>query len=265
MDMKKLLETVTKFAGEPEQKPGDQWRGTDSAPPGKKLVGDSILKDLSRGPSPKTQEQELAEQFDQFLQQLEEENLGVHEKRPSREGSRPRREYTKDDKPSTRYKTIKPDTDESRGHKQIATKLGNMDRARNVQIPTPQERQAQINKRKEQEPKKQVKEYGANNPPQTTPAQTPQQNQQQAQQAKNVAQGTQALKAAVGSTAPTDVLAKAIDSASKGTAIDATSAKALEPMMGIIKQAAQDPNLATQFKTIANQAKTSAAKNPQST
>lgn len=30
-DMKKLLESMTKFAGEPEQKPGDQVRGTDKA------------------------------------------------------------------------------------------------------------------------------------------------------------------------------------------------------------------------------------------
>jgi hypothetical protein len=50
MDIKQLLEKMEEFAGEKVgQKPGDQWRGTDAAPPGKKLVGDSILKDLSKG------------------------------------------------------------------------------------------------------------------------------------------------------------------------------------------------------------------------
>jgi hypothetical protein len=39
-DMKKLLESMTKFSfANPKQKPGDQWRGTDKAPPGNKLVG----------------------------------------------------------------------------------------------------------------------------------------------------------------------------------------------------------------------------------
>ena len=47
MDMKQLLEAMTKFAGKPEQKPGDQVRGTDKVKKGKKhpflhqLVGDS--------------------------------------------------------------------------------------------------------------------------------------------------------------------------------------------------------------------------------
>ena len=103
MDMRKLLEAVTKFAGEPEQKPGEQWKGTDSAPPGKKLVGDSIIKDLAKGPTPKTKEQELAEAYAKFL----EDNLGVEEKRPSRKGSRPSRDYTKHGKPSKRYTTVK--------------------------------------------------------------------------------------------------------------------------------------------------------------
>lgn len=35
-DMRKLLESMTKFAGEPEQKPGDQVRGTDKAKKGSK-------------------------------------------------------------------------------------------------------------------------------------------------------------------------------------------------------------------------------------
>jgi uncharacterized protein YycO len=43
---------------------------------------------------------------------------------------------------------------ESRGHKIIATKLANMDRMKNVQIPTPAERKAQLEKQKKEEPTK---------------------------------------------------------------------------------------------------------------
>lgn len=177
MDLKQLLGTLDliegsmkKAAKEPTgPKYTGQWRGTDVGTPGRKLVGDSvepeesILKDLSKGPTPKTREQELAEQFEQFLAQLEEDNLGVEEKRPARKGSRPAREYTKDGQPSKRYTTVKEDAyddgftgkepkkdtpdyktayeagkrdawvanaarktekaDESRGHKIVATKL----------------------------------------------------------------------------------------------------------------------------------------------
>ena len=101
--MKKLLETVTKFAGQAVgQKPGDQWKGTDSSPPGKKLVGDSILKDLSKGPKAKTKEQELAEEWANFM----EDDLGVEPKRPGRTSDRPHREYTKHGKPSKRYTPV---------------------------------------------------------------------------------------------------------------------------------------------------------------
>jgi hypothetical protein len=261
-----------------------KWRGTDAGTPGKKLVGDSIepnesiLKDLSKGPSPKTQEQELAEQFEQFLQALEEENLGVTDKRPARLGSRPQREYTKTGEKSKRYNYNKEDTDESRGHKLVATKLKDIERGKNppaeVDLKS-REAQARADYAKyvakmrkinpDYVPLYKMDEAGANNPPQQNTATQPAITPQQQQQAKNVAQGTQALKAAVGATAPTDVLAKAIDSASQGTAIDATNAKALEPMMDVIKQAAQDPNLANQFKSLASQAKTSAAKQPQPT
>jgi hypothetical protein len=102
MDMRKLLESVAKFAGEPEQKPGEQWKGTDSAPPGKKLVGDSIIKDLAKGPTPKTKEQELAEAYAKFL----EDNIGVEPKRPSRKGSRPARDMGKTGEPSKRYNKV---------------------------------------------------------------------------------------------------------------------------------------------------------------
>lgn len=106
MDMKKLLEAVTKFSGEEVgQKPGDQWKGTDKAPPGKKLVGasESVLKDLSKGVTPKTKEQELAEMWANF----NEDEFGVEPKRPGRKSDRPQREYTKNGKPSKRYTPVK--------------------------------------------------------------------------------------------------------------------------------------------------------------
>ena len=68
MDIKQLLEKMEEFTGEKVgQKPGDHWKGSDKAPPGKKLVGDSIIKDLSKGPTPKTREQELAEELNRDI------------------------------------------------------------------------------------------------------------------------------------------------------------------------------------------------------
>jgi hypothetical protein len=103
MDIKQLLEKIDQFAGEKVgQKPGDQWRGSDKAPPGKKLVGDSILKDLSKGKTPKSKEQELSEEFQAFL---EAEFQDTVDKRPARKNSRPARGH----KSQPRYKTIKAD------------------------------------------------------------------------------------------------------------------------------------------------------------
>jgi len=102
MDIKQLLEKMEEFAGEKVgQKPGDQWRGTDKGTPGKKLVGDSIIKDLSKGPTPKTKEQELAEEWATFS----EENIGTHPKRPRRSSDR----HLRGHEPQPRYKTIKAD------------------------------------------------------------------------------------------------------------------------------------------------------------
>lgn len=492
MDLRQLLGKLDLIEGtmaKAEKHPAGpkftgQWKGTDKGTPGKKYVGDSveheesILKDLAKGPTPKTKEQELAEQFEQFLSQLEEENLGVADKRPARKGSRPQRDMGKTGEPSKRYKTIKESVDdlltsfregwrdieqtdiyhtetkkvmkrfydlmrdalmredldqfwwayekfssdypdafvnflddcglgsideiesklmsvdeavkpsrvsmpydrwsalgpdeqarlrrdnpglkivgepkaskprvqrekpnydrvmfdidnaigqaypdgepfdyltkydietldkavrankvgrsfndyvadvweqhmqdnpasaggmdynpfrESRDpHRVITQKLQDIERSKNPQAPADDlearaarakaEYAKYVAKMKKKNPNYiplyKVDEAGANNPPQNT-------SPQQQQMAKNVAQGTQALKAATGTAAPTNVLAKAIDTASQGTAIDAKSAQALEPTMDIIKQVAQDPNLANQFKSFASQAKTSAAK-----
>ena len=56
--------------------------------------------------------------------------------------------------PNTYY-YVGEDTNESRGHKIIATKLANTERMKNVQIPTPQERKAELEKNKD---KKEIKE-----------------------------------------------------------------------------------------------------------
>ena len=122
MDIKQLLEKMDQFAGQAVgQKPGDQWRGTDSAPPGNKLVGDSILKDLQKGLTPKNREQELSEEFEAFLQALEEENLGTHPKRPGRTSDR----HARGHEPLPRYKTVKADEAVGKGvdyHNQIPIK-----------------------------------------------------------------------------------------------------------------------------------------------
>jgi hypothetical protein len=108
MDIKQLLEKMDQFAGEKVgQKPGDQWRGTDKGIPGKKLVGgsneqqESVLKDLSKGATPKTREQELAEEWATFS----EENIGTHPKRVGRTSDR----HSRGHKPQARYTTIKAD------------------------------------------------------------------------------------------------------------------------------------------------------------
>jgi hypothetical protein len=143
---------------------------------------------------------------------------------------------------------------ESRGHKAIATKLGNMDRMNTVQIPTPAERQEQIRLRKEKAAgKKPVKEFavpGAATVATATPGAKP---ADPAAVAKAAA-ATNTLKAATGTTVAPATLDKALDSATMGTATS-TDVKALAPIMGVLNKAAADPKLASQFKTIANQAK----------
>lgn len=113
MDLKNLLGKLDVIEGtmkSAERNPTGpkftgQWKGTDKGLPGKKLVGDSvepenILKDLSKGKTPKTKEQELAEEFQAFL---EAEFKDTVDKRPARKNARPARGH----KEEPRYKTIK--------------------------------------------------------------------------------------------------------------------------------------------------------------
>lgn len=104
-----------------------------------------------------------------------------------------------------------------------------------------------------------VDEAGANNPLQPV-AQQAQPVAQQAQQIQKVAAATNTLKSATGSTAPATKIAQAINNATQGTAVNAQDMTALEPMMNVVGQVAQDPALANQFKTLANQAKASQLK-----
>lgn len=101
--MKKLLEKISKFAGEPAQKAGDQVRGTDNPPKDKdhpfkgRLVGaaeskGSTLKDLDKLAESKSLEWQLMEEFEAFAE--EKENFGIGEKRKGRKS----RERAKDDK-----------------------------------------------------------------------------------------------------------------------------------------------------------------------
>ena len=478
MDLKQLLGKLDLLEGtmsSAEKNPTGpkftgQWKGTDKGLPGRKLVGDSILKDLQKGPSPKTKEQELAEQFEQFLQQLEEENLGVEEKRPSRKGSRPARDYGKSDEPSKRYKKVeesaqprekvgriirrvlgdklvwnpdysvlykntrysktqrvdyyamksikvlasrnelpelgsmlkaelekagypvykfsigplqisfqtrspvqiiepseginenaeelnvgddviitgpvehrgetgvidsfgqdkrfvvvnlynhgkksfhssdvsfndyadsdaeeaemydrdpefrdwaaRQDVDESRGdpHKILLNKLRDIERKPSTPSAEDDAKRAEqakadykkyVEKMKKKNPNfiplYKIDEYGADQPTgtagQTNLGSTTQPNQaQQAEKAKEVAQATQTLKAATGATVPTTSLAKAIDAASQGTAVDAQSMKALEPIMKDVAAVASDPKLASQFKSLASQINQTQAKQAQ--
>lgn len=109
MDMRKLLEAVTKFAGEPKQRAGDQVRGTDKAKKGSKehpfkgqLVGDSkdnMLRGLSQVAEDKSLEWELAEAYSKFM----EDDLGVEPKRPTRKGSR----HARGHEPKSGYTTVK--------------------------------------------------------------------------------------------------------------------------------------------------------------
>jgi hypothetical protein len=147
---------------------------------------------------------------------------------------------------------------ESRGHKTLSTFFKNRELQDKfvkgeLKIPTPQERQAQLKKLEKEKP---VKEFVAI-PPQGTANQTMQQKTQaQAQdpkQAQAVAQATQTLKAATGSTAPNTTIAKAIDAASQGKPVGQQDMKVLEPVMKDVATIAQDPKLAGQFKTLAQQ------------
>jgi hypothetical protein len=69
---------------------------------------------------------------------------------------------------------------------------------------------------------------------------------------KKVLQSINTMKSATGSTAPADKLAKAIDDVSAGKAVDQTTMNTIKPMMDVLANTAKDPQLANQFKNLAN-------------
>jgi hypothetical protein len=146
--------------------------------------------------------------------------------------------------------------EESRAHKQLDTWFKNRELAQKyasgeVKVPTPQERRAELEK-----PRKSVKEYGAT----STGSATSDSNisltkPNDPEVAKKVAQATTTLKSATQSTASNLGLAKALDAASQGKSVTATDMKALEPMMDVLQKAGTDPQLANQFKQLAQKVK----------
>lgn len=70
--------------------------------------------------------------------------------------------------------------------------------------------------------------------------------------AKKAQQAAQTIKQATGSSASTQQITKALDTATQGKA-DAQSAKTLDPVVDVVKKAAEDPKLAQQFKNLAAQ------------
>jgi hypothetical protein len=76
---------------------------------------------------------------------------------------------------------------------------------------------------------------------------------QDPKQAQAVAQATQAMKSATGSSAPAPLIAKALDAASQGKPVAGQEASALQPLMKDMATIAQDPKLAGSFKSLISQ------------
>lgn len=203
--------------------------------------------------------------------ELSEDDLGVNPKRPSRGGSR----HARGHEPIPGYKTVKQETEESRGHDVIASKLKDIEARK---TPADDEAyQAHIDRMKAKMKEyqaanpnsiyKKVDEYGANQPAGTAGQKMVQTamptTQDVAAQAGNadpqkvaaVAQATQTIKSASGATAPNDVISKALDAVSKGQQVSPQDMKTLEPVLKNVAAAGQDPGLANDYKTLAQKAK----------
>ena len=246
MDLKELLNTLTLLEGTMKDaekhskgpKFTGYWKGDDPKTPGKHMVGGSeqeesvskpdlsmdtsYIKDIHNLVKERAKEKELEEAYQSFLQQLEEEDLGVAPKRPGRKGSRPSREYTKKGQPSKRYNYEKTDEDMA-GVGAAAQKPG---QPLDISKMTPQQKQELV---KQMDPNA----------------------------AKKAMAATTQLKTATGSTASAPDLMRALDSASQGKAVGPKEMTALKPVMGLVKQVSSDPKLAAQLKSLASQAKSS--------
>jgi hypothetical protein len=101
--MRDLLEKMNKFAGEPEQVPGDQVRGTEKATKSEKHPFLKRLVGELKKPRTKNVEQELAEQWLLF----QEEDIGVEKRRPARSGTREANFGRRGHKEISGYKSFK--------------------------------------------------------------------------------------------------------------------------------------------------------------
>ena len=153
--------------------------------------------------------------------------------------------------------------EESRAHKKLATWFKNRELAQNIGSRGDDAERAEqakadyrkyVEKMKKKDPNFipmfKVDEAGADN---VSPYGQPI-TKTDPKQAAQVAQATQTIKAATGATAPTTNIAKGIDAASQGKPVGQADMKALEPLMKDVATIAQDPKLASQFKTLAQQA-----------
>ena len=121
MDLRQLLGKLTLIEGTmsgAEQHPtgpkfGGYWKGTQKTPPKpgqgvggmEETVKPGMMKDLAKVVKEKKTEWTLEEEYREFINNLDEENLGTNPKRPNRKSDRPARGH----KEQPRYKTIKAD------------------------------------------------------------------------------------------------------------------------------------------------------------
>lgn len=225
MEMKDLLEKMYQFAGEPKQKPGDQVRGKDKAKPakGKPYPKHPFQGKLVGGDSRNYHDKTMIES--NLLAELDQTAKDTKLVRDLAE----------------RWKQFK---EELMG---VGEKRPAREGSRHPRGHEPQQGYKTV---KKVDKNKEMKEYGA-------PANDQQQNMTQQQQdaLKKATLATNQMKSATGASASTQNIMKAIDTASQGKSLTGQDAKAIEPMVDVLAQAAADPSLSNQFKSLATQAK----------
>lgn len=325
MDMKKLLEAINKFSGEPKQKPGDQVRGTDKVKTVKRGKGPytkhPMQGKLVGGDSRNYQDRAMIETIEDRLLEKWQEFKDTVDARPTREGSR----HPRGHEPQERYQVIQDESSEA--EKRVQTKLKNIERQKKGISDTEwRAHQERMKKEREEYIKKhpdsifkeedvlsikedpfgqwvlvdkhdghvkqafddkehaykywdhfklnnkdykimhgseyvnseyeELAEYGATSTGSPTSNAYGQETPKTDPEAeKKMAQASTMIKQATGSSQTPQAIAKAVDAASQGKPVDGTDARTLEPVMYIVKKAAEDPKIAQQFKNLAQQAK----------
>ena len=162
--------------------------------------------------------------------------------------------------------------DESRAHKILARKLADIERKPSVPSADDDAHRAEqakadyakyVAKMKKKDPNYtplyKMDEYGAagtssaaqTTSTSTTPTATA--SPEEKQKAAKMTQAATTMKSAIGTTAPTTSVVKALDTATQGKTVGSQDMKILEPMMKDMATVAQEPRLANQFKTLVNQ------------